>query len=370
MVNEIISQNDCSVNLSLEEKKDRWTKWPKVKPSNVSYIQKHAKNPLNLSRDITIQKFKNETIIRHSQPEFLGDDKFFSDVVDSSHFDSTQSGMSKRGVITSQSAKSLALSKHYLRNIPDSFCWFWGLTFPDIPKDGLTVKRAREVFLKRVRRAFPGIGYFWIREWQRRGSAHFHFIVDVDVPEAWIRSNWFDIVGDNYIEAMINGAYVDRIHTSVAQYMSDYMNKPYQKIPPEDYINIGRFWGCSRGLLEVIEEKIKNAPRPVVSKCFRVARKAYLHRLKECGIDYPYNSWTCLKLHEISLPGRGRFTDFIQGQWMAYLDHEIKNFNPYETYRQYRPFVVNMAKQILVFLLSGGNKKDVGYYIYNKKYRG
>jgi hypothetical protein len=358
MNNRILPQNNNSVNISVEEKKESfgWIKWPKEKTSVSGPIKNYINNRFNSSRDITIQKFKRDTIIRHSFPE--PDDKFFSDVVKSSHFEPTKPVESKRGLITGLSRKSHSRSKHYLRNLPDTFKWIMGLTFPDIPKDGLTVKRAREVFMKRLRRAFPDIGYFWVREWQRRGSAHFHIVVDVDVPEIWIKSNWFDIVGDGYINAMIVGAVMQPIRKTVAHYLSDYMSKKYQKTPPEDYINIGRFWGCSRDLLEVIEEKIKNAPYPVIARCFRVARKAYLHRLKECGIKYSHNSWASLRLNDIALPGRCKFQDFIGGQWLAYLDNELMTFNPDEVYTEYRPFIVSMTKKILVYLLAGGNKKQ------------
>lgn len=372
MIKEIIPQNNISVNISVEEnKKDfGWIKWPKEKSFSVTHIINHSKNPFDIPRDVTITKYKNDTVIRHSRPDALSGDDFFTQVVKTSHFEPPQSFASKRGKIKGFSKKSHARSKHYLRNLPDTFKWFLGLTFPDVPKDGLTVKRAREVFFKRLKREYPDIQYFWVREWQRRGSAHFHILVNVDVSEVWIKSNWFDIVGDGYINAMIHGSYVGRIRKSVSHYMSDYINKKYQKTPPEDYINVGRFWGCSRDLLEIIEEKIKNAPYPVISRVFRVARKAYIKRLKECGISYRPKSWSCLRLNNIDLPGRCKFQDFISGPWLKYFDHEISNFNPDEIYTEYRPFIVDMSKLILIYILSGGNKKNVGYYIYNKKIRG
>jgi len=341
MNNEIVSQKNNSVNLSDAEKKESfgWIKPSEKKSFTPHHVKNLVNNRYNSSRDVSVLKFKNETIIRHILPEVSAGDDFFSHAVKTSHYEPPEMPKyvkSKRGKITYQSRKSFSLSKHYLRNMPDSFKWFMGLTFPDIPKDGLTVKRAREVFFKRLRRAFPGIEYFWIREWQRRGSAHFHIIVNVDVPESWVKANWFDIVGDGYIDAMIHGAYMERIRTSVSRYMAKYMSKPYQKMPPEDYINIGRFWGCSRDLLDVIEETIKDAPYPVVARCFRVARKARIKRLKECGIKYNYNSWACQKLPDVNLPGRCKFTDFMAGQWLDYLKHEIKTFNPDEIYTESR----------------------------------
>jgi len=137
------------------------------------------------------------------------------------------------------------------------------LTYPgDWENDGKEVKRHLAVFLKRLRRFWPGCQYLWFLEFQRRGAPHFHMFVDAQLPEKradkarvyrMIGEWWYKIVASDDPRHLKAGTRVEQIRKpkGAARYAVKYAMKAYQKIVPVAYRSVGRFWGHSRGVKPV-----------------------------------------------------------------------------------------------------------------------
>jgi len=100
--------------------------------------------------------------------------------------------------------------------------------------------------------AYRGIQLFWILEFQERGAPHFHGIIDKEIKEKELKKMWYEIVDSKYRWHLSRGAHIAPIRSieAYAKYMTDYLTKQEQKIVPQEYRDVGRFWGYSRSLLE------------------------------------------------------------------------------------------------------------------------
>ena len=146
--------------------------------------------------------------------------------------------------------KTCRNSGHHIRS---QFC----LTFHDTwPADGQELKRQMNVFLTLLRREYSDVHYLWVLEFQARTAPHFHLFTDLDVtPEnqRFLAETWVTVSGqlddevclawhlhDNnfFAWSMVNGSYV-----------SKYAEKAEQKDVPENFHNVGRFWGSSRNMV-------------------------------------------------------------------------------------------------------------------------
>ena len=169
------------------------------------------------------------------------------------------------------------------------------LTYPDeFPKDGEEVKRHLDVFLKRLKRKYPGLAGAWKMEFQRRGAPHFHVIMVLkshhttgtyytvnesntlvpyrrakskgkrridsgkELPRGvkgvrlWVQQNWFAVVASGDIRHFNAGVEVDYVRKRhrIAHYLVSYVakgekysGKEYQHRIPDEFRNWNRFWG-------------------------------------------------------------------------------------------------------------------------------
>jgi len=162
---------------------------------------------------------------------------------------------------------------------------FITLTYPGkYPKDGQEVKSDLNRFLSWYRRfwrepGFPQDGdresppyYFWFLEFQpKRQAPHFHVITSK--PDyrpkaiACIAGQWANQMSEKYngpsildgLNAREEALKVYKVHTydkqvapiqssdGALRYAAKYAYKTHQKIVPQNYENVGRFWGVSRG---------------------------------------------------------------------------------------------------------------------------
>jgi hypothetical protein len=181
----------------------------------------------------------------------------------------------------------------------------------EVPTDGKTVKLHLSRFIKWLNRY--GIqDYFWVIEFQVRGAPHYHIMTDVRNPTpsdrhnlatAWLRASGYDTsgivvvpldrpgvkhipVGSELHVDLMNRLKVTRhpkswetIHEpdGARRYMLKYALKPHQKIVPDQYQNVGRFWGCSasvrRGIQEVYQWELnEDTLRQILEDCNSWAR--------------------------------------------------------------------------------------------------
>lgn len=189
----------------------------------------------------------------------------------------------RRGTIeylSNESRRRLAL---LAGNCSVDFLSFLTLTYPaEFPCDGTIVKTHLHAVLAALRRKCPGVQYLWFLEFQARGAPHFHFFLDQALPEPlsemsrrsartnkvvfvhwpwqnWISRRWFEIVGSGDDKHLAAGAAWERVEKSdgCARYVAKEAYKTFQKVVPENYQNVGRFWGCSKGVKLVEEFAVK-----------------------------------------------------------------------------------------------------------------
>lgn len=153
------------------------------------------------------------------------------------------------------------------------------LTYPlEYPVDGRAVKRHLDTMLKRLKRRYSQ-DYFWFLEFQGRGAPHVHILYGRKVVASedrdWLARSWVDIIGlshsrpfsylksrkqhdlsEQCFEFHRRKGQWERIRErhGAAAYVAKYARKFEQKLVPKNYLNVGRFWGCSRQVTKSIPE--------------------------------------------------------------------------------------------------------------------
>lgn len=134
------------------------------------------------------------------------------------------------------------------------------LTYPmEFPTDGRRVKRDINVFCKWLEREFQA-KYLWGLEFQVRGAPHINFLADQFIPKGLLSRRWYEIVGSGDLNHLSAGTRVE--YTRSSEHAAAYIaacysaKKSVQKNVPEGFENVGRFWGCSRGIVVPSKEGI------------------------------------------------------------------------------------------------------------------
>jgi hypothetical protein len=181
---------------------------------------------------------------------------------------------SVRGEIEDLSMKSRRRLALVAGNTETVFRSFLTLTYPaDFPCDGKEVKRHLQCLLKALRRKLGSFGYLWFLEFQKRGAPHFHIFCERALPEPlspmtrktgrrsksvevhwpwqnWLSATWFEIVNSGDERHLHAGAAWEKVEKpdGAARYVAKESYKTFQKVVPEGFRNVGRFWGTSRGI--------------------------------------------------------------------------------------------------------------------------
>ena len=163
-----------------------------------------------------------------------------------------------RGEITELTRKSSDKMKFVLRNSLCDFPCFITLTYPRyFPRSGKVCKKHLNLFLTHLRKDYKGIKYFWFMEFQERGAPHFHIFLSCVIPgKTYISPLWYRIVNSGDPKHLNAGTNVTVLKnpSDVVKYATSYAKKATQKMTPEDFYFVGRFWGSSRKLCEPIVE--------------------------------------------------------------------------------------------------------------------
>jgi hypothetical protein len=134
------------------------------------------------------------------------------------------------------------------------------LTYPEeYPTDGKVVKRHLNAMLGWLRYNYPGLGYLWYLEFQERGAPHVHILLTFGLPgcrdkriakRKKVAKAWYRIVDSGDVKHLLACLNWDnaRKKNGLAHYVAWYAGKAQQKQVPEDYQNVGRFWGKSRNI--------------------------------------------------------------------------------------------------------------------------
>lgn len=152
------------------------------------------------------------------------------------------------------------------------FCTMITITYGvNHPHDGLTVKRHLKKFLRGMRKFFGRYDYLWFFEFQARGAPHIHIMTNLPEPSSvdrctmssiWVDDcqdlrNWeYSKLSDRSV-LMVRDASLwfhardeawEKIRSKdgAARYTVKYALKMRQKVAPDWFGDVGRFWGCSR----------------------------------------------------------------------------------------------------------------------------
>lgn len=127
--------------------------------------------------------------------------------------------------------------------------------------DGRQIKRHLDNFFKALKRFYgANTCYVWVLEFQKNNNPHFHILTnivesDLNMFRNWVSETWFRIVGSNLVKHLKAGTNCELIrdNSKVAIYMSSYLKKAEQKQVPVNFHNVGRFWGGSRGVFDIVK---------------------------------------------------------------------------------------------------------------------
>lgn len=164
--------------------------------------------------------------------------------------------ITKRGTIKKFTLGSIKRLRFLLRNTIDQMEYEVGLTYPnEFPTNGLLVKQ--HFHKLRMRLNYHGYKNIWILEFQGRGAPHFHMLLNKEITEEALAKMWFNIVKSGDIKHLGHGVHVGKIRSKerMSHYFVKYLSKQDQKFVPEEYHNVGRFWGASRDLLQCTVKK-------------------------------------------------------------------------------------------------------------------
>ncbi|MFA4829203.1 MAG: hypothetical protein WC855_13345 [Thermodesulfovibrionales bacterium] len=207
----------------------------------------------------------------------------------------------RRSNIINFSWRSAKRLKFIVRNTQDLWKNLIDLTYPaNYPCDGKTTKDHLNVFLQYLRR--KGIKYIWRFEFQQRGAPHYHILVSGFVPKEEIAERWYNIVGSGDERHLQAGTSINAIRSlrHLFGYLTNYMLKPEQSIVPHEFMNVGRFWGASRGIL-VYEAYQRLGHYYRLSRMIKLIRKWNIAHLRGFGIKWKWKGQGFIAYDGVSL---------------------------------------------------------------------
>ncbi len=220
-----------------------------------------------------------------------------------------RSGGGRRGLVTrftEASRKRLLELLAKLRVVLEG-AFFVTLTYPgSYSPDPRQWKRDLDVFLKRLRRAFPDVGGIWRLEFQSRGAPHYHLLVfgaglHLLIFRQWVRDNWYAVVGSGDERHLRAGTQVDLIKSRkhAFSYASKYAAKvheesvpPYLDIETGELIYPGRYWGrfgeldTSTALVITMSVEQLVELRRLVARLLKARGSRFARRLKRGGMPH------------------------------------------------------------------------------------
>ena len=216
-----------------------------------------------------------------------------------------RTGGGMRGIVAGMSRASRRRALQTLCRVRgDQNGLFLTLTYPDeFPTLWSAVKRDLDVFLKRLTRQFPSVGFFWRMEYQRRKSGrvnagnlapHFHLLlfgVDDELPafRAWVAQAWFESNSATDARNKRAGTEVSHIRSRrhAMHYASKYVAKVDSEALAEEVGQTGRMWGYG-GELDMTPDStlVLNrgeyvALRRLVKRWLRAQRSRYANTVRK-----------------------------------------------------------------------------------------
>lgn len=101
-------------------------------------------------------------------------------------------------------------------------------------------------FLREDKKLIAAFSAFWFLEFQDRGAPHFHIFCTWAPSKEWIAKRWAGILKDDTGRVEKAGTRVEYLRKGrggTISYAMKYAAKQGQKECPEQFKNVGRFWG-------------------------------------------------------------------------------------------------------------------------------
>lgn len=133
----------------------------------------------------------------------------------------------------------------FVDNFRDDFTVMVTLTYPDeFPLDGRQVKAHFRAFIERLRRTnwFEEHSLVWFLEFQARGAPHLHLLSTGWISKNFVSKHWAAVTHGN--PASCSRVESLRSPEAAGAYARKYARKEEQKVAPQAFENVGRFWGC------------------------------------------------------------------------------------------------------------------------------
>ncbi len=160
--------------------------------------------------------------------------------------------------------------------------WFVTLTWPNEFPSARDSKRHLAAFLRRLKRAFPGMGLIWKLEPQQRGAPHYHMLVwgagcelMVFVPKAW-----YDVAGGkDYNHYLWHAGCLGNKHCcqpvrswrGVWNYAAKYLGKIFEV---SGWDRPGRYWAVvNRHNIPFGQERMQEVTRTTAVQVQRYQRR-------------------------------------------------------------------------------------------------
>lgn len=207
--------------------------------------------------------------------------------------------VAKRGEIRVFSPKSLSRLKFVADEVSDKFFAMITLTYPSIwPSNGQVVKRHWNAFRTWLVRKHNVCG-LWFLEFQERGAPHFHVFISARVPYQEVAEVWYRIVASGDERHLRAGTRVEMLRErhAAGAYAVKYAEKMVQKNVPDQFQNVGRFWGLFGGLKcepTAVVEGVKETVAPVarfVRRAYEASRRALGRSRWRCGGVFSFTAY-------------------------------------------------------------------------------
>ncbi len=206
----------------------------------------------------------------------------------------------KRGVVEKFSYHSKKRLLEVCRNcghyIKSQICLTYHFSMPE---NGEAVKKQLNSFLTLLRERAPGVKYVWVLEFQKRGVPHFHLFTDQEYTNKkfhlWCAFVWNRILGESkqhYAFQAHQNNFMAWQMDSGKYLAKQYLGKLDQKIVPEQYEGVGRFWGNSRNMIPLWQEIIpgKTICEWVYKVAVRIVTKRREKYLRQFNIKINYRN--------------------------------------------------------------------------------
>lgn len=226
-------------------------------------------------------------------------------------------GGGPRGRITYLTSRSRSYLAFVVAATEVSFGSLLTLTYGDpYPTDGAVCKSHLNAFLTHLRHLYPVISYVWVVEFQKRGALHFHILLSMSGVGAWNRKDaahtWAGITSPakwatnaspeldadyrrkSYAVHKHKDTWEElREEDGAMRYMSKYCLKTDQKRVPEEFQNVGRFFGMSK---DVVKHTRKPVTMVVDTEGLQLLLEVEKHPTSEWGVAPKYLFGVTLEL--------------------------------------------------------------------------